>query len=109
MIWRLLSKFWNDKLKERIAMATKNVKTRITMKHDTEENWLKAENFVPLDGEVIVYDADTENPHPRLKIGNGSTVVNNLPFSVNYTSVISITEINEICEANIVPGEEVSL
>ena len=90
-------------------MATKNVKTRITMKHDIEENWLKAENFVPLDGEFVVYDADAKNPHPRLKIGNGSTVVNNLPFVVDCISVISTAEINAICETNIVSGEEVSL
>jgi hypothetical protein len=32
--------------------------TRTQQKHDIEANWLKAENFIPLDGEIIVYDAD---------------------------------------------------
>ena len=55
-------------------MAEKNIKTRIIHKHDTEENWNKATNFIPKQGEVnslpfvgeIVVDAElsatSENP-----------------------------------------------
>lgn len=68
-------------------------------------NWLKAENFVPLQGELIVYDAevdadgntltkvvdgtivsllpeDRNEPfhHARIKIGDGVQAVTNLPF-----------------------------
>ncbi len=58
----------------------KTINTRMSQKHDIEANWLKATNFTPLVGEIIVYDEDEKNPVPRLKIGNGETNVNDLPF-----------------------------
>lgn len=58
----------------------KTLKTRIQNKHDLEANWTKAENFIPLAGEVIVYDQDDSHAQPRIKIGDGKTVVNSLPF-----------------------------
>lgn len=58
----------------------KIISGRITQKHDIEENWLKAENFIPKAGEVIVYDVDDVHKFPRLKVGDGFTVVSNLPF-----------------------------
>lgn len=62
-------------------MATKNVnKTRLLMKHDIEANWLKAENFIPLEGEIVVYDADETHSRPRMKIGDGKTQVGALSF-----------------------------
>lgn len=54
--------------------------SRIQLKHDIEENWLKAINFIPKEGEIIIYDVDANNPTPRFKIGNGETVINTLPF-----------------------------
>lgn len=42
---------------------------RLINKHDTAENWDKAENFYPRLGEIIVYDPDATHPHPRCKIG----------------------------------------
>lgn len=62
-------------------MATENKKlnSRLQLKHDTEANWLKAVNFIPLAGEMIIYDADDTNP-VRVKIGDGATKVNDLPF-----------------------------
>lgn len=63
-------------------MATeKNIQTRIQHKHDIEANWLKATNFIPKAGELIIYDVDATHTEPRLKIGNGTTTVNNLPFA----------------------------
>ena len=47
-------------------MANKILKTRVQNKHDTSTNWAKATTFVPLAGEVIVYD-DLK----RIKIGDG--------------------------------------
>ena len=64
-------------------MATNSInsiKTRIIHKHDTEANWEKAENFIPLQGEIIIYDKDDTHPYERIKIGDGSTKVNALPF-----------------------------
>lgn len=65
---------------------SKMIKSRIQNKHDTEENWLKADNFTPLIGELIVYDPDDNNPSPKIKIGDGETNVNELPFiDLHYT------------------------
>lgn len=60
---------------------------RITQKHDTEENWLKAENFIPLQDEWIVYDEDDTHPYKRAKLGNGYTNINYLPFIDDYTEL----------------------
>lgn len=56
------------------------LKTRIRNKHDIEENWNKATGFIPMDGELIIYDADSTHSYKRLKIGDGTTNVINLPF-----------------------------
>ena len=71
-------------------MATKNLKTRIQNKHDTEANWAKATTFKPLAGELIIYDKDSNNAKPRFKVGDGTTTVNNLPFvaDVTYTKLV---------------------
>lgn len=82
----------------------KNIKVRIQNKHDLEFNWLQA-TFVPLQGELIIYDIEVDaNGHvltkpvngvnvpllpanrtvpytyERFKIGDGITSINNLPF-----------------------------
>ena len=62
-------------------MANEKVfQSRIQLKHDIEENWLKAINFVPKEGEIVIYDSDSSNPTPRFKIGDGVTVIGSLPF-----------------------------
>ena len=69
-----------------MATANNTIKTRIQLKSDTEANWNKAgpkdgsNGFVPLLGELIVYTADSTHPFCRLKVGDGSTNVVNLPF-----------------------------
>lgn len=50
------------------------------MKNDTEAHWNLATNFVPKQGEVIIYSADDTHPFSRLKVGDGNTTVSNLPF-----------------------------
>ena len=59
---------------------TKEFFTRIQHKHDTETNWLKATNFIPLVGEIIIYDPDELCTYQRIKIGDGKTVVSSLSF-----------------------------
>lgn len=49
---------------------------RFQQKIDTSENWAKAVNFKPLEGEIIVY-SDLN----KYKTGDGVTPVNDLPFS----------------------------
>ena len=58
----------------------KTLNSRIINKHDIETNWLKATNFVPKQGELIVYDIDDKYTYQRFKIGDGVTKVNDLPF-----------------------------
>ena len=58
----------------------KIINARYQQKIDTSENWNKAVNFTPLKGELIVY-SDLQ----QIKIGDGSTNVNDLPF-INASS-----------------------
>lgn len=60
-------------------MAQDTVKARIRLKNDTEANWNKA-NFIPLKGEVIIYSVDDTHPFSRIKVGDGETLVKELPF-----------------------------
>lgn len=62
-------------------MAEKQINGRIVHKHDTEANWVKATNFIPKQGELIVYDVDSTHTSERFKIGDGATLVSNLPFA----------------------------
>lgn len=63
-------------------MTEKRFNTRLVNKHDVEANWLKATNFIPMQGEIICYDVDENYSYERFKIGDGITNVNNLPFCV---------------------------
>lgn len=61
-------------------MAEKTLKTRIQEKYDSEAHWSVTTNFVPKDGEIIIYSYDDDYEMPRIKIGDGNTFVNDLPF-----------------------------
>lgn len=61
-------------------MSEKNINSRIQHKHDIEANWLKATNFIPKAGEIIVYDVDENYSYPRIKIGDGQLNINSLKF-----------------------------
>lgn len=82
-----------------MATSSKTLKTRIQLKSDTEANWDKAgpkdgsRGFVPLLGELIVYNADATHPFSRLKVGDGITNVVNLPFIDSGTLNGNETEI----------------
>lgn len=60
-------------------MADKTLKSRIVHKHDTAVKWA-ATNFIPKQGEIIIYDADNICNYERMKIGDGKTKVADLPF-----------------------------
>lgn len=70
-------------------MSEKILNSRIQLKHDTEANWKKAENFKPKMGEAIIYDEDEQHSLVRIKIGNGVTLINDLPFAVDYNETIA--------------------
>lgn len=61
-------------------MADKTVNARIQLKNDTEAHWNLATNFIPRQGEIIIYSADDTHNYSRLKVGNGTTAVTSLPF-----------------------------
>lgn len=87
-------------------MSEKRFNSRIIHKHDIEANWLKATNFIPMQGEIIIYDIDENYNYERMKIGDGTTLVNILPFTYN---VIANDTIDSICNSsNILSGEEVA-
>ena len=80
-------------------MAIKELNARLPQKHDYEANWIKAINFVPMKGEIIVYDPEIDargnvailpegrtSPYDyaRFKCGDGETKVNDLPFMFAY-------------------------
>lgn len=85
-------------------MANKTLNTRVQLKHDTQENWNAAVNFIPKNGEVIIYDPDGNYSFPRMKVGDGETVVTELPFV--YEPVMK-ADIDEICGAVIYTANEV--
>lgn len=74
-------------------MATKTLQSRIIAKHDTEANWVKATNFIPKLGEMIIYDIDDSHDYERIKIGDGKTLVNSLPFT---NEIMTETELNTL-------------
>ena len=61
-------------------------------KIEAAHDWEKAKNFIPRKNQIIIYDGVKVDGKyiepPRIKIGDGVTTVNNLPFessiSVNY-------------------------
>lgn len=62
--------------------------TRLCPKGDTEANWNKATGFVPLDKEIIIYKPDEMHSTARFKVGDGVTVVQDLPFAGADMAVI---------------------
>jgi hypothetical protein len=70
-------------------VATKNIKSRIQLKYDTLENWEKAKNFIPYEGEICIYSDILS-----LKIGDGETKIKDLPFATN--ELISEEEIRSL-------------
>lgn len=59
--------------------------TRLIQKHDTEANWELVPDFIPLAGELIIYDPDSICTYYRVKYGDGITNVVDLPFASGQT------------------------
>lgn len=76
-------------------MAQKQLNGRLVNKHDVEANWAKATAFTPMKGELIIYDIDTTYNYERIKVGDGVTKVNDLPFA---NDSITNAEIDTICQ-----------
>ena len=76
---------------------SKQFNTRIQHKIDTYENWNKAENFIPLKGEIIIYTTNENgDPEVKIKIGDGETNVRGLKFLAGSGSATGGTDIEAI-------------
>ena len=83
-------------------MATKKEQlTRMSQKHDIEAHWKLAENFIPMVGEIIVYDPDETHDYARFKCGDGVTYVNDLPFIFKIDENYATKEYVDDAVANI--------
>lgn len=60
-------------------MATTTLKTRIQHKYNTPAKWAEDTSFVPLKGEICVFNNGT-GVKPEMKIGDGTTTLASLPF-----------------------------
>lgn len=80
-------------------------KARIQEKRDTTENWGNAIGFIPLKGEIIIYtdyekvtrEIDgqmVEVDEPAIKVGDGKTYVQDLPFVGDKIKQIVLDHIN---------------
>lgn len=78
-------------------MASKTINTRVKNKHGTEAYWTSHSSFVPLAGEIIIYDPDSTNTCSRIKTGNGTTSIGQLQFCTLDIQAISSSEIDDIC------------
>ena len=83
-------------------MANKILQARTTQKIDTSENWAKAINFVPLNGEFIIY-SDTK----QIKVGDGVTTVNDLEFCITEATYEDIDKWISLSDTTSVVGEAV--
>lgn len=81
------------------------IRARYQQKYDYEINWNKATTFVPLLGEMIIYRAEIDDDgdplpaaqlpsgrttpilYPRIKVGDGVTVITDLPFADVATKI----------------------
>lgn len=61
------------------------IKNNATIKVETAENWKKAKSYIPDCFTIVVYTYD-DTP-PRIKIGDGKTLVNDLPFLIDKKEV----------------------
>lgn len=81
-----------------IYLSEKRLNSRIVQKHDIEVNWLKAVNFIPKIGEIIVYDPDENHAAARVKIGDGVKTVVELAFINDAAKAALFKEIDMVDE-----------
>lgn len=90
-----------------MANSNKILQTRIQCKIDTEENWNKATTFIPLSGEIVIYEGEV----PRIKVGDGISYLSSLPFLAipSNTSMLNYTIEGEklIINSNAIKSEGV--
>lgn len=92
-------------------MPEKTFSSRIRHKNDSEAMWDLVPDFIPKRGELIIYNADDEHSTPRIKVGDGVTVLSRLPYVYEYKSLradddnngtvyIHVTGLESHCDEN---------
>lgn len=76
-------------------MSEKRLNSRIIHKHDIETNWSKS-SFIPLQGEVVIFDIDENYDYERIKIGDGVQNINTLPFVNDALQSALETQIGDV-------------
>lgn len=61
------------------------MKARVSQLHKTEAEWNNLPDFIPMQGELIIFDPDRQHKYARLKIGDGTTKLGVLPFFIDST------------------------
>lgn len=61
-------------------MASKTLNARILLKNGTEADWNVINDFIPGNGEMIIYNKDETHSSPRVKVGDGVHIPRDLPF-----------------------------
>lgn len=97
-----------------MSIQPQKIVTRLINKHDLEVNWQNNLSFAPLQGELIIYDREVDvdgnilelpsnrvvpYTYERFKIGDGSTLVNDLPFVDEHI----ISKVNDKLDAKALP------
>lgn len=59
------------------------MKARVSQLCKTEAEWAGLPDFVPLQGEVVIFSPDKQYKYARLKIGDGKTLLRNIPFFID--------------------------
>lgn len=75
------------------------IKTRLILRHATAAEWAEQADFVPYDGEIVIYDADNSVSFARIKIGDGNTTIGNLPFLATGdgeggSAIVNVSDLN---------------
>ena len=81
-------------------MAQTVSKNRLLVRRDTTANWNARRDFVPLDGELIIYtdhrsiiDSNGNTVYvPGIKMGDGNAYLIDIPFIETDTDVSALTQ-----------------
>jgi hypothetical protein len=58
------------------------MKARVSQLNKTEQEWKAFSKWVPLAGEIVVYNPDEAYKYARIKIGDGKRTLQDLEFTV---------------------------
>lgn len=66
------------------------MKARVSQLHKTESEWLKIANWTPEAGELVIYDPDEHYNYARIKVGDGKSLLHELPFFIDSAATALI-------------------